>query len=102
MSERPLTTVTIDTADEEVIWILGRPNFWCGPYAHLMRDCGQDIPRKAELEQAAVIAWMLMLYAKHGKDWREHGKQLLADMKEERIVASIESKSTTPPATQKP
>ena len=54
----------------DLIEILGRPNFACGEIAHAMRAGGQDIPRKAEGEQAAVIHWMLGFYLEHGPDWR--------------------------------
>lgn len=57
--------------DDEVKWILGRPNFMVCPVAHLFRKLGQKIKEKAEEEQAFVIYWMLCLYEKHGKNWRE-------------------------------
>ena len=38
---------------------------------------GQDIPRKAEEEQAAVLYWMLSLYLEHGNIWREEGQKIL-------------------------
>lgn len=57
--------------DKDVIEILGRPNFLCSTLAEILRLDGQEIPRKAEREQAAVIHWLLNLYLRHGKDWRK-------------------------------
>ena len=55
----------------EVRDILGRPNFWCSPWANVLRMRGDAIPRKAEEEQAAVIRFMLNHYLAHGADWAE-------------------------------
>ena len=57
--------------NRETEFILGRPNFWCGRIAMLMRDKGHEINGKSEAEQAYVIHWMLGLYGKHGDDWRK-------------------------------
>ena len=57
--------------DKEVEWILGRPCFACGSIADKLRGMGQKIRPSAEAEQSAVLYWMLCLYEKHGKDWRE-------------------------------
>lgn len=43
-----------------------------GPIAHAMRASGEDIPRKAEAEQAHVLHWLIGLVLEHGDDWREH------------------------------
>lgn len=51
--------------------ILGRPNFRCADLAELLRADGQEIKRKSEHEQAAVIHFLLGHYLKHGSDWRE-------------------------------
>lgn len=56
--------------DKEVRFILGRPNFWCSPFAKMLRKRGFEIAFKAEDEQAAVIHWMLNIYFEHGKEWR--------------------------------
>lgn len=55
----------------EVRDILGRPNFWCSPWANVLRMRGDAIPRKAEEEQAAVIRFMLNHYLANGADWAE-------------------------------
>ncbi|HFK2947307.1 TPA: hypothetical protein ACGY8F_002265 [Stenotrophomonas maltophilia] len=55
----------------EVRDILGRPNFWCSPWANILRRRGDVIPCKAEEEQAAVIRFMLNHYLAHGAAWAE-------------------------------
>lgn len=55
----------------EVRDILGRPNFWCSPWANVLRMRGDAIPNKAEEEQAAVIRFMLNHYLAHGAAWAE-------------------------------
>jgi len=57
--------------NEDTKFILGRPNFWCGSIAPLLRESGYEIPKKAEDEQAYVIHWMLSIYEKHGESWKE-------------------------------
>ncbi len=62
--------------NDETRWILGRPNFWCAPIAGSLRLRGDDIPPKAEEEQAAAIFWMLQMYEKYGADggdWKKKG-----------------------------
>lgn len=63
--------------DEEILWILGRPNFYCASYAPYLRRLGIQIEKKAEAEQAAVILWMLNLYFQHGECWRDWAAELL-------------------------
>lgn len=65
--------------NEDTIFILGRPNFWCGSIAPALRKAGHEIPRKAEDEQAHVIHWLLSLYEKHGAGWREKANQFLKE-----------------------
>ncbi|GEM_PF-1611046 len=65
-----LAPVTIPDTPE-VRDILGRPNFWCSPWANVLRMRGDSIPRKAEEEQAAVIRFMLNHYLANGADWAE-------------------------------
>lgn len=76
-------------ADDEITWILGRPNFWCGSLADNLRRQGHDIPRKAEAEQAHVILWMLNLYFEHKENWREIAYRVLRP--EDRESASSET-----------
>ena len=65
--------------NEQTRFILGRPNFWCGSVARILRLTGKQIPNKAEEEQAAVIHWMLCLYELHGDNWRAEGEKLLKE-----------------------
>ena len=65
--------------DDELRWILGRPNFACVGIAERLRELGKDIERKAESEQAAAIHWMMSLYVQHGADWLKKGNALLED-----------------------
>jgi hypothetical protein len=45
--------------------------------ATALRADGQDIPTKAEDEQAHVIHWFINLVLEHGENWREVvGKRL--------------------------
>lgn len=66
--------------DEDLIEILGRPNFTCIKLAELFRSAGVVIPRKAENEQAVVIHFMLKHYFEHGKDWHIHAQAELQAM----------------------
>jgi|AGFT01.1.fsa_nt_gi hypothetical protein len=60
--------------NDDLVSILGRPNFTCAHLAELLRKGGQDIRRKAEHEQAAVIYWFLDLYLKYGDKWESIAK----------------------------
>lgn len=60
--------------NDDLVSILGRPNFTCVHLAELLRKGGQDIRRKAEHEQAAVIYWFLDLYLKYGDKWESIAK----------------------------
>lgn len=62
---------------DDVQWILGRPNFWCGPIAHRLVKLGHVIPAKAEAEQAYVLHWLLGLHEKHGALFREEADKIL-------------------------
>jgi hypothetical protein len=44
-----------------------------GPIAHVFREAGADIPRRAEDEQAYVLLWALKLAIEYGTDWRKVG-----------------------------
>jgi len=62
---------TLPPFDDDVKWILGRPNFTLINIARALRISGQEIPNKAEDEQAHSIYWMLEMYVMHGKNWRK-------------------------------
>ncbi|OJA64788.1 hypothetical protein BGV70_21130 [Burkholderia ubonensis] len=51
--------------------VLGFPNFRCAPYAHLMRDSGDDIDSRSEDEQAHVLHWLVKLVLDHGDRWAD-------------------------------
>lgn len=57
--------------NDELLDILGRPNFHCRDIAARLRQLGHAIRHKSEHEQAATIHFLLNLYLKHGADWRE-------------------------------
>jgi hypothetical protein len=63
-----------------MVRILGRPTFLCIGIAELLRVSGQEIPRKAEAEQAAVAHWSLMLYLTHGDGWMDEGGRQLEEI----------------------
>lgn len=69
-----------DEMNEELLEILGMPNFQCGPIAHVMQSAGAAIPKKAEAEQAHVLLKLLSLYASHGSAWRKHAGEWLHDL----------------------
>lgn len=57
--------------DEDIKFILGRPNFACGRIAARLRELGYECETKAEAEQALVIYVMLTYQDKYGKDWTD-------------------------------
>lgn len=66
--------------DDELIWILGRPNFACAQLAQSLRELLEhEIAPKAEHEQAAVIHWMLGIYLEHGPQWRDRAREILRE-----------------------
>lgn len=58
--------------NDDLIEILGRPNFACAELAAVLRAGGHVIKNKSEHEQAAVIHFLLGHYLEHGADWHEH------------------------------
>lgn len=64
--------------NENLRLILGRPNFACGQLAQILRLGGQEIERRAEHEQAAVIYFLLNIYLKHGSGWAEKASDAFA------------------------
>lgn len=69
IAEQEEAIATLPPLNDDLIAILGRPNFTCSHLAELMRQSGNDIRRKSEHEQAAVIHWFLGLYLEHGDKW---------------------------------
>lgn len=77
--------------DQDLIDILGRPNFQCIRIAQLFRQAGAEIATKAENEQAAVIHFLLSMYLQHGKEWAtaadEHLKALVQQVNDKALAA---------------
>lgn len=84
IAELEAREVTLPPLNDDLIAILGRPNFTCSHLAELMRKSGDEIRRKSEHEQAAVIHWFLGIYLEHGDKWEGIAK---ADI-QSRVAAS--------------
>ncbi|MGG7139835.1 hypothetical protein [Klebsiella aerogenes] len=67
--ESRTVTVKLPELNDNLIAILGLPNFTCAHLAELLRKSGEDIKRKSEHEQAAIIHWFLGIYLEHGDKW---------------------------------
>ncbi|VDZ82689.1 hypothetical protein U0026_09135 [Kluyvera intermedia] len=72
--ESRTVTVKLPALNDDLIAILGRPNFLCAHLAELLRKSGEEIKRKSENEQAAVIHWFLGIYLEHGDKWESVAK----------------------------
>jgi hypothetical protein len=83
--------------NDDLIAILGRPNFTCIRIAQALRLCGADIKSKAEDEQAAVIHFLLMRYMRHGSDWAKH-----ADIDLRAMLDQVEAKNKAALANAQP
>nr|WP_241391054.1 3'-5' exonuclease [Serratia proteamaculans]ULG15524.1 hypothetical protein 465p1_00119 [Serratia proteamaculans] len=66
--------------DDDLITILGRPNFSCARLAQGLRLLGHEIPRRSENEQAAVLHFLLGHYFVAGKQWREMAETELSQV----------------------
>jgi hypothetical protein len=63
--------------DDDLLFILGRPNFACAGIATALRADGVEVPTKSEAEQAHVIHWLLKMRLDHPEDWRKRvGEEL--------------------------
>ena len=83
------TIQRLRTLDDDLRWILSRPNFWCiGPAAVLRAD-GKEIKTRAEDEQASVIHWLLNLYITHGRGFEEVMKSEAKRIKEKAVAAAV-------------
>ena len=65
--------------DEDIKFILGRPNYFCGKIARRLRELGHECERNVEDEQALVIHTMLTYYYKYGKNWKDEFNKYLKD-----------------------
>ncbi|WP_196208863.1 ead/Ea22-like family protein [Citrobacter sp. Res13-Sevr-PEB04-36] len=86
IAELEAREVTLPPLNDDLIAILGRPNFTCSHLAELMRKSGDEIRRKSEHEQAAVIHWFLGIYLEHGDKWEGVAK---ADIQSRVAAAGI-------------
>jgi len=76
----------LDNLNDDLRFILGRPNFWCAPYAAALRTLGQEVRTKAEDEQAATIHWLLKAYLADPAKWREN---IGAELKKAAELATV-------------
>jgi|GEM_PF-3612547 len=74
--------MTLFPYSKEVEFILGKPNFRCRQIARRLRERGHDIEKKAEIEQAKVLYWMLGLFFEHGEGWTQKADEYLHSKKE--------------------
>lgn len=70
-----------DEITDEFKFVLGWPNFRCGPYAHLFRAAGHDIKPRSEDEQAFVLHWLVKLVLDHGAEWSDIAQSQLEAMR---------------------
>ena len=71
LEKQAANPMVLPVLNDDLIAILGRPNFTCSQYAEFLRLDGVEILRKSEHEQAAVIHWFLGMYLQHGAGWCE-------------------------------
>lgn len=89
-----ITLVQMPPLDDDLIAILGRPNFTCIHLAQALRLCGVEIKTKAEHEQATVIHFLLTRYMLHGADWAKHADADLRAMLDKVEAANKAAMST--------
>lgn len=70
--------IQLPALDDDLVEILGRPNFACIQFAQALRASGLEIKEKAEHEQATVLHYMLGFYLQHGADWWMKAREDLA------------------------
>ena len=71
---------TLLKMNDELLEILGRPNFKCTHVAEALRAGGQKIPHRAEDEQAAVILFLLNHYLADQANWWTNARAALQAM----------------------
>lgn len=69
--------------NDDLIAILGRPNFMCAQLADTLRSGGHDIAERAENEQAAVIHFLLGHYLADPVQWAEKASAVLKAARKE-------------------
>jgi hypothetical protein len=68
-----------NTLDNELKFILGRPNFMCAGIANRLREMGYECERKAEAEQALVLHTMITFYEADKNNWKENLEKYLKE-----------------------
>ncbi len=81
--------------DDEVKFILGRPCFVVTEEAEMLRSRGQQIPYRAEDQQAAVLFWLLQMYQEYGAEWRQAVRREIEAWREGRKASVRASKAQT-------
>lgn len=77
----PAQTVCLPAVlNEDLISILGKPNFACAGLAKVLRQGGHVIAQRAEHEQAAVILFLLQHYLASPRDWSQNAGASLTEM----------------------
>ncbi|MBY6346569.1 hypothetical protein E5C31_11415 [Providencia rettgeri] len=69
--------------NDDLIAILGRPNFMCAQLADTLRSGGHAIAERAENEQAAVIHFLLGHYLVDPVQWAEKASAVLKAARKE-------------------
>ena len=73
----------LPSLNDDLIAILGRPNFMCAQLADMLRSGGQEIAKRAESEQAAVIHFLLGHYLADPVQWAEKASAVLKAARKE-------------------
>lgn len=69
---------TMQVPDNQIVrQILGRPNFGCIELVGMLRMRGDDIPPRAEAEQAAVLLFLLNCYLELPDRWHDNVRDKL-------------------------
>ena len=67
--------------DDDLIAILGRPNFTCIGIANRLRQLGTEIKTRSEDEQAHVIAFLLRHWIADRENWADNAATALEGSK---------------------
>lgn len=81
----------------ELSEVLGMMVFEVCPIAHGFRAAGEDIPCKAEAEQAFVLHWLIGLVLAHGSGWRKVAGEKLGEIAAK--IKAAEQASSAPVTT---
>lgn len=70
MTNEPTKAELPETPCDDLVAILGRPNFACISLANILRKGGREIPNKSEDEQAHVILFLLRHWMDDKEIWK--------------------------------